>query len=64
MVNQEKKFTDKSVPSLSSCNHTCINLGILLAGEVEEKERLKILLKCSKFSFYVMVEREIFIPEK
>ena len=28
--------------------------------EVEEKEELKNLLKCGKFSFYVIVDREIF----
>ena len=28
--------------------------------EVEEKEELKILLKCCKFSFYVMVDSEVF----
>ena len=35
------------------------------ALEVKEKEELKNLLKWVKFSFYVMVDREIFtIPEK
>ena len=28
--------------------------------EVEEKEELKNLLKCGKFSFYVMVDSEVF----
>ena len=28
--------------------------------EVEEKKELKNLLKCPKFSFYVMINREIF----
>ena len=31
-----------------------------IAGEVEEKEELKHLLKWGKFSFHVMVDREIF----
>ena len=31
-----------------------------LTLEVEEKEELKNLLKWGKFSFYVMVDREIF----
>ena len=43
-----------------SCGHICTNLGIPIAGEVAEKEELKNLLKWGKFSFYVMVDREIF----
>ena len=43
----------KIVPS---CVHTCTDLDILIAGEVEEKEELKNLLKWGKFSFYVMVD--------
>ena len=31
-----------------------------LSLEVEEKEELKNLLKCGKFPFYVIVDREIF----
>ena len=31
-----------------------------LQVEVEEKENLKNLLECGKFSFYVIVGREIF----
>ena len=46
--------------SLWSCGHTCTDLGIPIAGKVEEKEELKNLLKWGKFSFYVMVDREIF----
>ena len=46
--------------SLSSCGHVCTDLGILIDGEVEEKEEQKNLLKWCKFSFYVMVDREIF----
>ena len=46
--------------SLSSCRHTCTHLGILIAGEVEKKEKLKYLLMCGKFSFHVMVDRELF----
>ena len=30
--------------SFSSCGHTCTDLGILIAGGVEEKEELKNLL--------------------
>ena len=45
---------------MSRCGHTCTNLGIPIAGEVEEKEELKNLLKWVKFSFHVMVDREIF----
>ena len=44
--------------SLSSCGHTCTNLGILIAGE--EKEELKNLLIRGEFSFHVMVDSEIF----
>ena len=36
------------------------HLGILIAGEVEKKEKLKYLLMCGKFSFHVMVDRELF----
>ena len=46
--------------SLSSCPHTCTHLGIVLAGEVEEKEELKSSLMWGKFSFHVMVDRELF----
>ena len=46
--------------SLSSCCHTCTHLGILIAGEAEEKEELKNLLMWGKFSFHVMVDRELF----
>ena len=42
------------------CGQTCTDLGIPIAGQVEEKEDLKNLLKCGKFSFYVMVDRKIF----
>ena len=42
---------------LSICGHTCTNLGILIAGEVEEKEELKNLLH--KFSLFVMVDWKI-----
>ena len=40
--------------SLSSCGYKTLPL------EVEEKEELKILLKCGKFSFYLMVDSEVF----
>ena len=42
--------------SLSSCGHICTDLG----SESVRKEELKNLLKWGKFSFYVIVEREIF----
>ena len=32
----------------------------LIAGEVQEKKELKNFLMCSKFSFYAMIDREIF----
>ena len=34
--------------------------GPVLAGEVERKEKLKNLLICGKFSFHVVVDRELF----
>ena len=46
--------------SLSSCGHICTHLGILIAGEVGKKEELRNLLMWGKFSFHVMVDREIF----
>ena len=46
--------------SLSSCGHTSTHLGILIAGEVEEKKRVKNLLMWGKFSIHVMVDRELF----
>ena len=45
---------------MSNCCHTCTQLGILIAGEVEKKEKLENLLMCGKFSFHGMVEREPF----
>ena len=45
--------------ALSSCRHICTHLSILIAGEVEEKEELKNLLMWHKFSFHVMVDREL-----
>ena len=44
---------------MSSCCHTCTRLGILIAGEAEEKEELKNFLMSGKFSFHVMVDREL-----
>ena len=35
-------------------------LGILVAGEVEEKEELKNFFNWGEFSFHVMVGREVF----
>ena len=46
--------------SFSSCGHICTDFGIPIAGEVEEKGELKNLLKLGEFSFYIMVDREIF----
>ena len=46
--------------SLSTCGHTSTHLDILIAGEEEEKKEQKNLLMCGKFSFHVMVDREIF----
>ena len=45
--------------SLSSCGQTCTDLGIPIAGEVQEKEDLN-LSQWGKFSFYVMVDRKVF----
>ena len=45
---------------LSNCVHTRINLSISIAGEMEETEELKNLLKLSKLRFHVIVNREIF----
>ena len=45
---------------LSNCVRTRTNLSILIAGEMEETEELKNLLKLSKLRFYVIVNREIF----
>ena len=42
--------------SLPSCGHTCTDLGI---GS-ERKGRTEQLVKVGKFSFYVMVDCEIF----
>ena len=46
--------------SLSSCGHACPHLGILIAGEVTEKQELKNLLMRGESSFHIMVDREIF----
>ena len=46
--------------SLLSCDHTRSDSDIPIGGEVEEKEELSNFLKWGKFSFYVMVDREIF----
>ena len=44
---------------MSSCGHICTHLGILIAGEVEEKEELKNLLMWGEFFFHIMVDHEI-----
>ena len=46
--------------SWSSCGRTCTHLGILIAGEVEEKQELKNFLMWDGLSFHVMLDREIF----
>ena len=46
--------------SLSTCCRIRTHLGILIIGEVEKKEELKNLLMWGKFSFHVMVDRELF----
>ena len=53
-------YEDQVETSLSNCRHTCTHLGILIAGEVERKEKRKNLLVCGKFSFHVRVGRELF----
>ena len=40
--------------------YTYTHLGILIAGELEEKEKLKKFLMWGKFSFHVMVDPELF----
>ena len=42
--------------SLSSCDHTCTDLGT----GTERKGRTEKLVKGGKLSFYVMVDSEIF----
>ena len=37
--------------SLSRCGHTCTDLGISIAGGVEEKKELKNMLKCVNAPF-------------
>ena len=49
---------------LLSCGHISTHLGILIAGEVEEKKKLKNLLKWDKFSVHVLVDRETFTYAK
>ena len=44
---------------MSICGNTNTNLDISLAGQVEEKEEIKNLLKWSKFYFYEMVDCKI-----
>ena len=44
---------------MSSCGHTCTHLGILIAGEVAEKQELKNLLMWGEFSFHAMLDRKI-----
>ena len=46
--------------SLLSCGHTWTHLGILVAGEVAEKQELKNVLMWGEFSFHVMLDREVF----
>ena len=38
----------------------CSHLGILIAGEVAEKQELKNLLIWGELSFHAMLDREIF----
>ena len=57
-------YEDQVETSLSNCRHTCTHLGILIAEEVERKEKRKNLLVCGKFSFHVRVGRELFIYAK
>ena len=45
---------------LSNCVRTRTNLSISIAGEMEETEELKNLLKLSKLRFYAIADREIF----
>ena len=53
------RYENQVETSLSSCGHARTHLGILIAGEVEEKEELKKLM-WGKLSFHVMVDRSLF----
>ena len=53
-------YEDLGETSLPSCDHTCTHLGIPIAGEVKEKEEWKKHVKGDKFSYHIMVDREIF----
>ena len=44
--------------------HVPAHLGILITGEVEEKQELKKLSLWGEFSFHVMVDHEIFTNVK
>ena len=55
-----RSYGNQVETSLSSCGRTCTDLDIPIAGEVEEKEQLKSLLKRRKFSFYLMVDHKTF----
>ena len=50
--------------SLSSCGHTCTHLGILIAGEVAEKQELRNALVWGESSFHVMLDLEVFTHAK
>ena len=47
-------FRNQVETSLSSCSHTCTDLSILIAGEVEEKEELKNLLNSPFMSWHIV----------
>ena len=53
-------YGNQAETSLSSCYHSYIHLGILIAREAKEKEEMKNLLMWGKFSAHVMVVRELF----
>ena len=53
------KPVQSCVVTESSFGNTCIQLGIQIAEDVEQKEEPKNLLMKGKFSFHVMADREI-----
>ena len=76
MVNQEKKLTSLFNPVqlwksggnfIVKCGHTCTDLGIPIAGEVERREELKNLLQQAKFfthlqnKKYQQIEQSIYV---
>ena len=49
---------------LRSYGHTCTHLGILISGEVAEKQELRNALVWGESSFHVMLDLEVFTHAK